>query len=168
GADNVPPGGEYTFHTAGPGPYSFLVFGDSGAGTTGQRDILNQMLKESQSYNFVLHVGDIAYERGTFEEFTANHFGYYFTLMRRACFFPVPGNHEYYSPNAAPYMALHAPPSETVPPADLGRYYSFDWGSTHFVALDANLLDPGYAPARARMLAWLDNDLAKSQADWRI
>jgi acid phosphatase type 7 len=168
GADNVPPGGEYVFHTAGPGPYSFLVFGDSGAGTPGQRDVLAQMLKEPPSFNFVVHVGDIAYERGTFDEFTANHFGYYFTLMRRACFFPVPGNHEYYTNSAAPFLALHAPPSETVPDNDRGRYYSYDWGNTHFVALDANLLDAGYALPRARMLAWLDNDLAKSQADWRI
>lgn len=168
GADNVPPAGEYTFHTAGSGPYSFLVFGDSGAGSPGQRDVLTQMLKEPPVFNLVLHVGDIAYETGTFDEFTANYFGYYFTLMRRACFFPVPGNHEYYSPGATPYLALHAPPSETVPPADRGRYYSYDWGNTHFVALDANLLDPGYAPARARMLAWLDNDLANTQAAWRI
>ena len=45
GADNMPPGGEYTFRTAGPGPFSFLAFGDSGAGTPGQRGFGNDQLR---------------------------------------------------------------------------------------------------------------------------
>jgi uncharacterized protein (TIGR03437 family) len=38
----------------------------------------------------------------------------------------------------------------------------------HFVALDANLLDPYFADAQARMLAWFDNDLANTRASWKI
>ena len=121
------------------GPFQFLVYGDSGAGTPEQGFVLQQMLKEQP--DLVLHVGDIAYENGTYDEFTTNHFGVYFSMMKHLPFFPCPGNHEYYTNFAAPYLALHAPPTDTVPDGDLGRYYSYDWNGVHFVALDANLLD---------------------------
>ena len=160
----VVPDTTYRFRTAGPGPFSFLVFGDSGAGTAGQVALTLQMVNETP--NLVLQVGDIAYEDGTFEQFQANFFDYYFSLLRQACFFMVPGNHEYYTANAAPYLALQSPPTDTVPAADSGRYYSFDWGDAHFVGLDSNLLAD--AAAASRMLDWLERDLTNSHATWRI
>ena len=72
----------------------------------------------TETPSFAIQLGDIAYEEGTFEQFQSNYFDYYWTLMRRVCFFLVAGNHEYYTPNAAPYMALTSPPIETVPAAD--------------------------------------------------
>jgi uncharacterized protein (TIGR03437 family) len=166
GGVNVTPESGYRFSTPGPGPVSFLVLGDSGDGSSHQLAVTLQMVTEQP--NFVVHVGDIAYESGTYNEFTANYFEYYKTLQRRACFFTIAGNHEYYTQNSAPYLALHAPPTGTVPNLDRGKYYSFDWADMHFAALDANLLDPQFADAQARMLAWFDNDLAQSQALWKI
>src|ERR1039457_6009141 len=165
GAYATPESG-YPFSTPGPGPVSFLVFGDSGDGSSHQLAVALQLVTEHP--NFVVHVGDIAYQSGTYNEFTANYFEYYYTLMRQICFFTIAGNHEYYTQNSAPYLALHAPPTDTVPDLDRGKYYSFDWGEMHFVALDANLLDPQFSAADARMLAWFDNDLAQSQALWKI
>ncbi|MGA2270838.1 MAG: metallophosphoesterase [Bryobacteraceae bacterium] len=162
---NTPPS-VYRFSTPGPGPVSFLVFGDSGDGSSHQLAVALQLVTEHP--NFVVHVGDIAYESGTYNEFTANYFEYYYTLMRQVCFFTIAGNHEYYTQNSAPYLALHAPPTDTVPDLDRGKYYSFDWADMHFTGLDANLLDPYFADAQARMLAWFDNDLAQSQALWKI
>jgi len=162
---NVTPEPEHRFRTANStGSFSFLVFGDSGSGSPSQQSMAALMAKENP--NLVLHVGDVAYEEGTFDQFQANYFDYYWTLMRRVPFFPVPGNHEYYTQRAAPYLALHSLPSETVPAPDLGRYYSFDWGGVHFVALDSNLLDN--APATARMMTWLENDLSGTKAKWRV
>jgi uncharacterized protein (TIGR03437 family) len=166
GGVNVTPESGYRFSTPGPGPVSFLVLGDSGDGSSHQLAVTLQMVTEQP--DFVVHVGDIAYESGTYNEFTANYFEYYKTLQRRACFFTIAGNHEYYTQNSAPYLALHAPPTDTVPDLDRGKYYSFDWADMHFTALDANLLDPQFADAQARMLAWFDNDLAQSQALWKI
>ncbi len=156
---------EYRFRTPGPGPFRFVVFGDSGAGTPGQLQLTLGLVTETP--DFVLQVGDIAYEDGTFAQFQADFFDYYFTLLRRACFYMAPGNHEYYTSNAAPYLALTAPPAQTVPAADRGRYYSFDWSNTHFVSLDSNLLD-GVSAAGSRMLQWLDQDLTSSHAEWQI
>jgi uncharacterized protein (TIGR03437 family) len=162
---NVTPEPDHRFRTASRSePFSFLVFGDSGSGSPSQRAM--SVLMASEHPNLVLHVGDVAYEEGTFDQFHANYFEYYFSLMRRVPFFPVAGNHEYYTQRAAPYLALHSLPSETVPAPDLGRYYSFDWGGVHFVALDSNLLDN--PPAAARMLNWLETDLAATTARWRV
>jgi len=162
---NLTPEPDHRFRTASNSdPFSFLVFGDSGSGSPSQQAMSKLMANERP--NLVLHVGDVAYEEGTFDQFQANYFEYYWTLMQRAPFFPVPGNHEYYTQAAGPYLALHSPPSETVPAADLGRYYSFDWGGVHFVALDSNLLERP-APT-SRMLSWLENDLASTTARWRV
>jgi uncharacterized protein (TIGR03437 family) len=165
GAYATPESG-YPFSTPGPGPVSFLVFGDSGDGSSHQLAVALQLVTEHP--NFVIHVGDIAYQSGTYNEFTANYFEYYYTLMRQVCFFTIAGNHEYITQNSAPYLALHAPPTDTVPDLDRGKYYSFDWADMHFTALDANLLDPYFADAQARMLAWFDNDLANARASWKI
>jgi phosphodiesterase/alkaline phosphatase D-like protein len=63
---------ESQFRTAGAVPFRFLVFGDSGAGTTAERSLAVLMTAEQAS--LVLHVGDIAYEDGTFAQFTDNYF----------------------------------------------------------------------------------------------
>src|SRR5262249_21778452 len=105
-------------------------------------------------------------EEGTYEQFRTNYFESYKSILRRAPIFPSPGNHEYYTDRAAPYMNLHAVPVDGVPEADLGRYYSFDWGPVHFVSLDSNLLDNG--STAARMVAWLEKDLQSTAAPWRV
>jgi uncharacterized protein (TIGR03437 family) len=165
GGQNLTPEPDHRFSTPAAGPFTFLAFGDSGDGSSHQLSVALQLVKEQP--NLVLHLGDIAYQSGTFNEFTANYFEYYYTMMRRACFFPIAGNHEYYTQNAFPFLALSAPPDNGVP-EDRGRYYSFDWGNAHFVGLDANLLDVPFAAAQARMLAWLESDLASTQAQWKI
>ncbi|HEY1337184.1 MAG TPA: metallophosphoesterase [Bryobacteraceae bacterium] len=89
--------------------------------------------------------------------------------MRRVPWFPVPGNHEYYTEGGAAFSAFQANPAENVALADRGRYYSFDWGDVHFIALDSDLLDPGVGRSSAAMLDWLENDLQASDgAKWRI
>jgi uncharacterized protein (TIGR03437 family) len=158
------PAASLTFRTAGPGPFRFLAFGDSGEDTPEQHVIAARMLAED-NVSFVLHTGDIAYGDGTFSEFLTRHFNVYAPLMARAPFFTTPGNHEYYTRDAAPYLALHAPPSDGVPPSGVGRYYSFDWGDAHFVTIDSNLLEEERA---AEMLAWVERDLARTTRYWRI
>src|SRR5262249_36335791 len=130
---------EFRFRTAGEGPFTFLAYGDSGLGTPEQKQVAERMARETAPVPaFVLHVGDIPYVSGTFDEFQRRHFPFYRTMMRRVPFFTAPGNHEYVTNSAAPYLSLHAPPVDDVPIADRGRYYSFDWGNVHFVSLDSN------------------------------
>ncbi len=163
--ENLTAGGEQRFHTPSQGRFTFLVFGDSGLGGLEQQALARQMAKEQP--DLLLHVGDIAYETGTYEEFRTNHFDQYRTLLSRAPFFPVTGNHDYGTGMAAPFLALHTLPSDGVPLADRGRYYSFDWGDVHFIGLDSDLLEFGAARSRP-MLDWLENDLRSTTARWRV
>ena len=57
--------------------------------------------------------------------------------------------------------------ASTTYPDNAERYYSFDYGPIHFVALDTEyaLLDPGRQQAQ---LAWLDADLAATTQPWRV
>jgi hypothetical protein len=152
------------FTTPAPGTFSFLAFGDSGADSPQQLS-LTQLMAAEPGIGKVIHVGDLAYGSGTFAQFNANYFALNAPLMQRLPFFATPGNHEYETESAAPYLAGHAAPASNVPAADLGRYYSFDWGDAHFVCVDSNLLPTS---ASTRMLSWLDSDLAASGKYWKI
>jgi acid phosphatase type 7 len=163
---DLPQGAELSFRTSGPGPVSFLVFGDSGTGSEEQRLLAGRMEQEKAS--LTLHTGDIVYPNGGYSEQQAFYFDIYWRLMARMPFFPSLGNHDYETHNGEPYFAAHFLPTETVPPNARGRYYSFDWGGAHFISLDTNPPTAGSPSALDEMLAWLESDLANSRAFWRI
>jgi len=144
--------------------FSFLVFGDSGAGSSQQQSVV-QLMSAEPGISLAIHTGDLAYTDGTFEEFEDEYFGANAALMSRMPFFPTPGNHDYNTDSAAAYVAGIVTPECGVPQPDLGRYYSFDWGNAHFASVDSNLLSTSRAAA---MLAWLDADLAATSLYWRI
>jgi 3',5'-cyclic AMP phosphodiesterase CpdA len=99
----------------------------------------------------VLALGDLTYPRGAMKEFTDCYGPTWGRFKDRT--WPAPGNHEYYTPGAAPYFAWWG--------ARAGRgYYSFDLGTWHIISLDSNL-----APAaHAAQLDWLRADLAAHPA----
>jgi predicted MPP superfamily phosphohydrolase len=156
-----------SFRTACPGALSFLAFGDSGSGSAEQQILASWMRRENPS--LVLHLGDLAYPTGSFQDFLAYYFDPCRDLMKRVPFFPCPGNHDYMTRDAFPYLALHdLPHVGSVPESDRGRYYSFDWGNVHFVSVDSNaplvLAAGGHGP----MLEWLENDLRTTRQYWKI
>jgi len=154
----------FRFRTAGKGRFSFLAFGDSGAGSPEQQSLVQAMAAELD-VSMAIHVGDLAYPDGTFADFELGHFGPNAPLMRRLPLFATPGNHEYNTNFAAPYLAGVVVPDSGVPGPGQGRYYSFDWSNAHFVSLDSSLLPTASAP---QMLDWLDADLAATEQRWRI
>ncbi len=154
----------YRLRTAASGKFSFLAFGDSGSGSPEELALVSRMAAEP-NVSFVMHTGDLAYDRGTFAQYESSYFGTNASLMARLPFFPTPGNHEYMTESAAPYLAFHAVPDSGVPEDDRGRYYSFDWGNAHFTTLDSNLLPTNAAD---RMLNWVDQDLAATRKFWKI
>lgn len=154
----------FRFRTAGKGPFSFLVFGDSGADSPEQLSLIQSMAAEPK-VAMAVHVGDLAYQNGSFADFETNHYAPNAPLMRRLPLFATPGNHEYVTGFAAPYLSGVVAPDCGVPAGDLGRYYSFDWSNAHFVSLDSNLL---LSSSSRQMLDWLDADLASTRQRWRI
>src|SRR5207249_3646314 len=162
----VTPGGATRFRTAGPGPFNFIVLGDSGYASAEQYAIAQRILAESPS--LVLHTGDVVYNPGgtpgtTIDLYQRNYFNYYYQTMSSVPFFPSLGNHDY-GPSAAPYLAIHALPTENVPFADRHKYYSYDWGNVHFVSLDGHeSLERDYPDPQigrpARKSAFLTSDI---------
>jgi acid phosphatase type 7 len=162
--------GESRLHTAAPGPFRFVVVGDSGWGdplATGQALVADKISKEKAA--LVIHTGDLVYNpSGTYDSYQRNYFNYFAPTMCSVPFFPSPGNHDYDVPNALPYLAIHSVPTEGVPVADRGRYYSFDWGNVHFVSIDAHQSLDRAVNSNGPMLKWLENDLRSTRQFWRI
>jgi len=164
GGTDLLPGKSLSFRTAGAGAFRFLAIGDSGTGSPEQLGLASLMQGEP-GVSFLLHTGDIAYQRGTYSEFQAFYFDVYAPLMERIPFFPTPGNHEYYTQNALPYLAAHVLPGTDSTDQNAGRYYSFDWGDAHFISVDTVLVA---SKSIDEVLDWLERDLGRTRQYWKI
>lgn len=154
------------FTTPGSGPFNFINFADSGEGNAEQLALRVQMVEETAS--LAIANGDLAYNLATYASIESNYYGVYQDIMAQIPFFASLGNHEYMTDNALPSLASRVTPTAGVPVGDRGRYYSFDWGNAHFVALDSNTpLDDAIA-GTGPMLNWLDNDLQNTSKFWKI
>lgn len=163
------PGESLSFRTAPPSgsaaPFTFVAFGDYGLDVQSQRDLRDQMLKDS--FDFILTTGDNAYYTGAYAEFDAKVFKIYADIFSRAAVFPGLGNHDVVTENGAPYLDLFDPPRAARRSETQERYYSFDYGNAHFAVLDSNRLDAEDSAA-ADMYAWLRDDLSRTTRLWKI
>ena len=100
----------------------------------------------------VFTAGDNAYPHGTTEEFLRCYDPTWGRHKGRT--YPVPGNHDYDQPGAAPYYTYFGP---RAGPPGLG-YYSYNLGAWHIVALNSNVP----AGEGSAQLAWLRDDLAST------
>jgi hypothetical protein len=112
----------------------------------------------------VLALGDQAYEDGTLEEYRTVFeptWGRLGELLH-----PVPGNHEYHTPQAAGYFDYFNGPGVAFGRAGArgSGWYSFDVGSWHLVALNSNCGEVGGCQAGSPQEQWLRADLAKHSA----
>lgn len=167
----VAAGGDWRFRTAGPGPFNFMVVGDTGWGSSDQYLIGQKLLAERPS--LVIHTGDLVYTQnltgaGPHEVYQRRYLEYYAPAMSSIPFYACPGNHDYDIQGCGPFLDIHSFPSQNVPPADRGRYYSFDWGNVHFVSLDGHLSLERAATAGGPMVRWLDSDLRSTRQFWRV
>jgi 3',5'-cyclic AMP phosphodiesterase CpdA len=132
----------------------FLAFGDSGGGGADQYALLDQMY--TVNYDLMIHTGDIAYDDGTIGQYEDNVFGVYADLFKNIPFFPASGNHDYRTMSGAPFREVFNLPGDSGE-----KWYSYDWGRVHFVALDT---EADYKT----QAAWLDRDLEATSAEWKI
>ncbi len=149
-------------------PISFLIFGDSGTGSPKQKELAKTML--NFPFDFILHTGDLAYPDGTTKQLDDNFFSIYKAHLARARFYPTPGNHDYLTQNLSPYLLRFDLPKQALRPIDNKRYYSFDAGNIHFIALDTNTsLNQVSDKYPDDMSDWLIADLKKSShSTWKI
>ena len=166
-----------SFRTApSSGSIRFIAFGDSGIGSTPQKELAARM--SADTWDFSVHVGDIVYGStntsgdASYKTYQWWLFDVYRDWMRRRPFFPSMGNHDSRSTNnnGQAYHDLFVLPDEGgagAYPDHAERYYSFDYGPVHFVALDTEraFQDPA---RRAVQLEWLRNDLSSTSKTWKI
>jgi 3',5'-cyclic AMP phosphodiesterase CpdA len=136
-------------------PIRFLAFGDSGGGGADQMALRDRMLE--YPFDLIIHTGDLAYDNGTIGQIEDTVFGPYRELFKNLPFFPAAGNHDYETQGGAPFRHVFALPEN----GESEKWYSYDWGRVHFAALDT---ESDYAT----QAAWLDADLAASNADWKV
>jgi phosphodiesterase/alkaline phosphatase D-like protein len=130
----------------------FVVIGDSGDATEDQGALAEQMA--TVDFDLLLHVGDLAYPSAGYAELDEKFFGYYGEFLRHHPVFPVAGNHEYRADGAAPFRGAFDLPNNE-------RWYSFDWGDVHFVAIDTEI-------EADQQTAWVARDLRYSRAKWKV
>lgn len=147
---------------APPGPqdtaFTFIAFGDAGAGSPEQLALRDQFQQED--FGLVLVLGDVSQQRGTYSQYQANFFGIYRDALARAPFVPILGDDDYRTDSAAPFLSVFVLPGN-APQGQEERYFSFDYGNAHFVALDTEQVD-------ATQAEWLKADLASTDRPWKI
>lgn len=178
-AEGILFGDETTFfHTPPPAgavqPLRLWVIGDSGMGDI-NADIVYQGFLAWNGGRRVdgwLMLGDNAYVVGSDAEYQVAVFETYPELLRQVPLWPIYGNHDGQSAQAASqsgvYFDIFEPPAKGEAggvPSGTEAYYSFDLGNVH-VAVLSSYQTP--RAANGAMATWLDADLAASTADWLI
>ena len=162
------------FNTAPPpgtGSIAFVAFGDSGTGGNEQRRLADLMIADSAAnlWDLAIHTGDVVYPGGTYKALHEKFFAIYEPWLRRRPVFFAFGNHEEYAQKGKPYFDLFALPENGASeafPNHRERYYSFDYGPVHFIALDSQLTSAG-GQFQAQ-LNWLAQDLETTVQPWRV
>lgn len=103
----------------------------------------------------VFAAGDLAYERGTAQEFRDCYGTTWGRFKDRTK--PTPGNHEYNAGGGAAYFAYWGGQAGTPDKS----YYSFDLGQWHVIALNTNCVAPGVGGCGigSPQEKWLKQDL---------
>ena len=132
--------------------FRFVVYGDSRSNPHTHKKIAQGIL--AQNPDFILHVGDIVPD-GSIRDKWKNHFFKPLSdVIAHIPIFPCLGNHEKGSELYFSYFAL----------PDNERWYSFDYGNSHFVALDSN----SEYKRGSEQYRWLKRDLRKSKSQWKF
>ncbi|MFL2478071.1 MAG: metallophosphoesterase [Verrucomicrobiales bacterium] len=157
-------------------PLYFWVVGDSGTGGENQAKVHSAMRKYNQfkklKLDMYIHVGDMAYNSGTDDEFSERFFKMYEPTLRNTVCWAAMGNHEGRTSKGengiGPYYDAYICPKAAEAgglPSGKEAYYSFDYGKVHFIVLDSHDLDRRPTGAMAQ---WLKADLEKTKAEWLV
>jgi Calcineurin-like phosphoesterase len=130
----------------------------SGEGTaTCQSGAVADLIRRIDPDRF-LALGDLQYNNGKLSEFLRVwdvQFGDLKPITK-----PIPGNHEYGTPDAAGYFTYFG--ARAHPPHG---YYSFDVENWHVVALNDELCGDDHCANGTPQHEWLEQDLANSDAE---
>ncbi|MFO0837032.1 MAG: metallophosphoesterase [Phycisphaerae bacterium] len=144
--------------------FSFIVFGDSGRGTTEQYRLARDMYAARP--DFVLHTGDLVYPGGERYHYNARFFRPYEALLAEVAFWPSLGNHDVGEPSfGAAYLDVFELPRNgpsTQPPE---QNYWFDYASARVAVIDSNLAE---AELSSQIAPWLQTVMSAPGPSWRF
>jgi hypothetical protein len=135
------------------GSVRFAVIGDTGTGTTQQRQLADIMVKYRTAFpfDFVLMMGDNLYGGESAKDFQTKFSDVYKPLLdNNVKFYAALGNHDL--PIQVNYQNFNM---------DGKEYYRLKKGNIAFYALNSNYMDK-------KQVQWLQDELAKDTSDWKI
>jgi hypothetical protein len=144
-------------------PIRVLAFGDYGNGSKNQRDVALAMkaYHDRKSFDFGITLGDNFYSKGMLSTDDPHWKAWWEDMYDRLGIkmYASLGNHDwgYADSPAAEVLYTHHSASWRMP----ATYYTFTAGPVQFFALDTNEI------SRAQ-LAWLDEEIGKSTARWKV
>ena len=150
----------HTNHAPNDTDFSFLVLGDSGFGSRHMFYVAE--LVNASAASFGLHTGDVVYRAGEEQFYDARFFYPFAQFLATNVMYPSLGNHDLLTDDGAAYLRNFYLPENNMEGTE--RYYSFDYGHAHFVALDTN---QSSGPGSAQR-TWLEQDLATSTKPWKF
>lgn len=164
---------QYYFKThppiGSPKPFKIWVVGDSGhpASNNGYSEKMYEGLRRyyGGEVGVWLMLGDNAYEDGTDTQYQRAVFEVFPRHLRNTILWSTRGNHER---NSSVYYGIFDHPKNGEAggvASGTEAYYSFDYGSVHFVCLDSQGSDRSASGAQAR---WLRRDLEDTDQQWII
>ncbi len=156
-------------------PTRAWILGDCGTANSNQRAVRDAYynINELGQTDMVLLLGDNAYTYGTDQNYQFAIFeNMYEDILRNTEVWSCIGNHDGYSANSStqtgPYYDIFSFPTNGEcggTSSATEAYYSFDYGSIHFVILDSNGSDRSVGGA---MYNWLQSDLQNNLSDWLV
>lgn len=161
-------------------PYRIWALGDFGKANQGQQDVLNSFLNytNGSQTDFMIFLGDNAYNDGTQQEYQDKCFNIYDSIMSFLPVFSTPGNHDYNSVNrfdpptqhTGPYYDIFNNPMNAEAggvASNTELYYSYDFGNIHFISLNSEL--PVWtSSSNSPIFDWLHQDLQANTKEWVI
>lgn len=167
----VSPAAEFrTLKTAGS--LSFVVLGDSGAGSA-QQIQLARVIEQTQP-DLVLHAGDVIYPSFMTPVADARCLSIYRSHMKSTPYYFSIGNHDLYS-GPDPYLNAFHLPTNSVSMLEHEKagttpehYYSFDHGDAHFTVLFVPYINQYKLTVDDAQYRWLVNDLASTTKPWKF
>jgi 3',5'-cyclic AMP phosphodiesterase CpdA len=144
--------------------FRFAVFGDSGDGSSNQKDVATRLMQVQP--DLVVHTGDMVYDQSTYGDFETKYFQIYKDLLQTTWLAPTMGNHDVYEFNGSTaFVNVFVNPNNATNPAERELYYSFDYGNAHFIVLNNYY---GMTSTNSSQYNWLQNDLASTTRYWKF
>ena len=161
----------FTLKTSSDKKFKAIIFPDSqSADYNVWGEVAQSAFKQNPDANFFINVGDIV-DNGEDSSQWYAWFNKIDSQLKILPFAPVMGNHETYNRNwqvrkPEAYLNYFAVPENGVEKFSR-RFYSFDFGATHFVILDSQWDELGKDIIEVQK-NWLREDISKTSKTWKI